>query len=277
MKILIPVDFSAASRQAMRYAFYIAGNTDAQIILLHVFDIPAMTADAYVFIPPHEEIEKVKDNHIIHFQQFVTRDSEVKYKNIKINYDCNYGNPSEHIIEFSKNEHVDLIIMGIQGKCVQPSYFMGSTFIQLMNHSTIPVIGLHGSTNFSALKHILFTYDLKEFHNKSVFQSIIQLSSYFKAHIHVLNVSSEISESPILLEQLMESELEPNILKENISFHIVQNIDIIEGIKEFLKTQSVELICFVPREHNILSKILKESTSRKAAFQFDLPLMSIHN
>lgn len=277
MKILIPIDFSTASRQAMRYAHYLAEHREAELILLHVFDIPVMTADAYVFIPPQEEIDKIKENHITHLQQFVSRDLQLKNKKATISYQCVYGNPTDQILEYSQQEKVDLIIMGIQGKCIRPNFFMGSTFIHIMNHAHIPVIGLHGSTRFSDLRNILFTYDLKEFSSKTLLEPIMQLSRFFNAHISVLNVSDEISEFPLLAEQLRKNELNPSILNADVSFHIVQNKDIIEGIKSFLLDQNVDLICFVPREHGILSKIFKESTTRKAAFQIDLPLMSIHN
>ncbi len=277
MKILIPIDFSTASRQALRYACFLAENNQAQFVLLHVFDIPVMTADAYVFVPPPEEIEKIKVNHLTHLQQFFTRDLQIRFKTFNLHYECIYGNPTAQILEYSIRENVDMIIMGIQEKCVRPDFFMGSTLIHVMNHSAIPVIALHGSTKFSELKHILFTYDLKEFSNKSILKPVIQLAKHFNAHIYVLNVSEEISDFPLLAEKLKESELEPNILNSEISFHIIQNKDVIEGIKSFIETQTVDLICFIPREHGILSKIFKESTSRKAAFQIDLPLMSIHN
>lgn len=277
MHILIPIDFSTASRQALRYAAYIGEHTDAQLILLHIFDIPVMTADAYVFVLPQEEIDKIKENHIIHLHQFVEGDSQLSSKSLHIKYECICGNASSQILEYAKEENIDTIIMGIQGKCVQPSYFMGSTFIHIMNHSSIPVIGLHSSTRFSELNHILFTYDLKNFDKKTVLKPIIQFANYFKAHISILNVSEEISDFPMLSEKLTESDLDPSILNSEISFHVIQNKDVIEGIKEFIKTQPVDLICFIPREHGMLSRILKESTTHKAAFQIDLPLMAIHN
>jgi nucleotide-binding universal stress UspA family protein len=277
MKILIPIDFSTASRQAMRYAHYLAKHREAELILLHVFDIPVMTADAYVFIPPQEEIDAIKENHIIHLQQFVRRDLQLRNRKENIRYQCVYGNPTDQILEYSKQENVDLIIMGIQGKCIRPNFFMGSTFIHIMNNARIPVIGLHGSTKFSDLNHILFTYDLKEFSSRTLLEPVIQLSRFFKAHISVLNVSNEISDFPLLAEQLKKNELNPSILNADVSFHIIQHKDTIEGIKSFLLDHNIDLICFIPREHGLLSKIFKESTTRKAAFQIDLPLMSIHN
>lgn len=277
MKILIPIDFSAASRQAFRYAGYLAENMDAQLELLHVFDIPVMSADAYVFIPPRDEIEKIKKNHLVHLNEFATHDTQFKTKKSRINYHCIYGIATEQILEFSKQEKVDLIIMGIQGKCMRPSFFMGSTFIHIMNHSSTPVIALHASTKFSELKHILFTYDLKEYNNKSALKPILQLANYFNAHIYVLNVREEISEFPMISDRLLESNLDPNPIHSDISFHIIQNKNIIDGIKTFLLEYPVDLICFIPREHSILSRIFKINTTKKAAFQIDLPFMSIHN
>jgi len=276
-KILIPVDFSAASRQAMRYGYYLAEHSDAKVILLHVFDIPLMVTDAYVFAPSREEIEEIRGNHITHLDQFVKCDSQVNFEKVNTTYDCIYGNPQDQIIQYAKEINADLIIMGIQGRCVRPSYFMGSTFVQIMNHSPVPVIALHGSTTFSDLKHILFTYDLKVFSNSSILQTLLNIAECFKAHIYVLNVCKEISEFPLLSEKLLENELGKELVHSEISFHVVQNENIIEGIKEFLKNHPVDLISFIPREHTTFSKILKESITRKAAFEIDLPIMSIHN
>lgn len=277
MKILVPIDFSSASRQALRYAAFLAKKTKAQLYLLHVFEIPVMTVDATIIMPSQEEINTLKEDHLEHLKNFVRHDHQVQVKFSTIHFFSGNGYATEKILDFSKQEEISIIIMGIQGKCVKPSFFMGSTFIRIMRQAAIPVVGLHSSTRFTDLKNILLAYDLKEFSRPALLQPLVEFAKIFNAHIHILSVCDEINEFPLPVDKLREHEMSPEFINQQVSFHILQNKNAIEGIKEFLQTRTIDLICFVPRSHGLFFNLFKESTSRKAAFEIDLPLMSIHN
>jgi nucleotide-binding universal stress UspA family protein len=278
IKIIIPIDFSAASKQALKYASFIANQTElhTELILLHVFDIPISITDSYVYSIPAEEILKMKENHLVHLKE-LTRSLTLKSNKISLRAEVLTGFPEQEIISFVKNENADLVIMGIQGRCMRPSYFMGSIFIQLMNTLDIPVIALHGTTAFSDLKNILLAYDLQHLKNKSSLDSLIQLAKSFKANIHILHISKNPENN---ITELYEMKRAFRFLEEEfptLRFYVNNNSDIVSGIKEFIRSQPVDLICCLPHAHNYLSQILKSSESRKAAFELNPPFMTINN
>ncbi len=108
--ILIPIDFSEASKSVAEYGIQFAKERNAKLILLHVFHIPVYAGDDVAFMPPYDELEK---SNVISMKKF---EKELREK-------YTFTNPIENIIKsgFLINEIVDtveekeisLIIMGI--------------------------------------------------------------------------------------------------------------------------------------------------------------------
>jgi nucleotide-binding universal stress UspA family protein len=216
MKILVPIDYSPASKKAFQYALFLSERSHVDITLLHVFDLPAMATDSYVYIPPSDEIEKIKSGHKVRLEKFASANKGKSTRSIHINYQSAYGIPSDQILDYSINEPFDLIIMGIQGKCIRPNFFMGTTFSKVMQKADIPVIALHGNSEFHRLRHILFTYDLKKFSDSKILNPILRIAKDFGAKIHVLHVTDSIKERPSLALKLISKDLK--ILTENDAY-----------------------------------------------------------
>src|SRR5688572_25389927 len=49
-KILVPIDFSDASYKALRYAFAFAKQFHAEVLMLHVTELPTATAEGGIMI-----------------------------------------------------------------------------------------------------------------------------------------------------------------------------------------------------------------------------------
>src|SRR5512143_4358335 len=61
-KILCPIDFSETSRAALRTAVALAGQLGAELVLLHVYQMPSVTLpDGFVVAGPEEMLKLGQD------------------------------------------------------------------------------------------------------------------------------------------------------------------------------------------------------------------------
>jgi len=148
-KILVPVDGSEYSQNAAEYAIRIAKLSDGQVIALHVVHLPAY-AFAYsgsegvspmaipTPLPPTlTEEEKKAAQEIV---------DDVKKlgdaAGVKISTKIVERHPSvpDAIIQFAKEEGIDLIVMGTKGKTAIRRFLLGSVTESVVHHAHCPVL-----------------------------------------------------------------------------------------------------------------------------------------
>ncbi|MCS7230363.1 MAG: universal stress protein [Candidatus Kryptonium sp.] len=136
-KILVPIDFSEHSLQALEYAKLFAEKFNSELILLNVIEpvvfIPDLTM-GQINIPSIENELMQKSEEKIN--QLVN-DLKNKYN---VRGTVKLGKPYVEIIELSKEEKVDLIIIGSHGHTSVEHLLFGSTAEKVIKKSTCPVL-----------------------------------------------------------------------------------------------------------------------------------------
>jgi nucleotide-binding universal stress UspA family protein len=128
-KILVPVDGSNHARKAIGFACDLASKYDATVYLLHVMhrsEIPKyvleyIKAEKIEESPKHVFLEKIGYG-IIEAAQRDLREKGVK----DVHSVVVEGDPAKRIIEFARDEGVDLIVMGSRGLGTIEDLFLGS-------------------------------------------------------------------------------------------------------------------------------------------------------
>ncbi len=135
--ILAPIDFSDNSKKTIQYVREIAKNYDAKIQLLHVIedDIPAIYSLAgktsiFDIDPKIEEKTKIK---MEEFYQDISGAND--------NYEIHtmVGHPAQSIINFSKTNNSDLIVIATHGLRGLDHFLLGSVTEKVVRRSSIPV------------------------------------------------------------------------------------------------------------------------------------------
>lgn len=128
-KILVPTDGSDHARKTIEFASDIALKYNAKIYLMHVVHEPKV---------PEEIVEFVKEEHIQEppFSVYLQRvgekilgmaEKDVRERGAKdVHPVIIEGDPAERIIEFAKQNDVDMIVMGSHGLGRVESLFLGS-------------------------------------------------------------------------------------------------------------------------------------------------------
>jgi nucleotide-binding universal stress UspA family protein len=125
-RILVPVDFSAHSEKAVRYATTVANRFGARLTLLHVIEDPFVTGawSAEAFVPNMPELLNT-----------LTQAAQQKMAELKkrlaehgfvVETAVITGKPATTIVDEAKTGRFDLIVMGTHGRTGVSHVVMGS-------------------------------------------------------------------------------------------------------------------------------------------------------
>jgi universal stress protein A len=129
-RILCPIDFSEFSMTANHYASLLAKATGAEIIYLHSIDsnlpyVGFCNLDASKDHP--EELRSLQEVH-------------PTSENIKCSYVLCQGGAADAILDYARNEDVDLIVMGTHGRTGMHRVLMGSVAEAVVRHARCSVL-----------------------------------------------------------------------------------------------------------------------------------------
>jgi len=138
-RILCPVDFSKSSEHALRYAHGFAETHQAQLILLHVMDyasldIPDFPSAIEFSADTIQQIREVCDKRL---QELAARETT---GSVPLDSRLVSGTPAYEIINTAKEEAVDLIVMGTQGRTGLSHVLMGSVAEKVIRKAPCPVL-----------------------------------------------------------------------------------------------------------------------------------------
>ena len=149
-RILIPLDGSRFSGQALRYAIKVAQRFGAELLLIQVVPPTPLTA---LIAPPDgmgspvttkiavQEASRRDKSNIDHAQRYLRRKLRgVATKGIKGSHYVVTGTPDESITKFCQKEGVGLVVMTTHGKSGLKRAIMGSVADKIIRESGVPVL-----------------------------------------------------------------------------------------------------------------------------------------
>ncbi len=151
--ILVPIDYSDDSQQALHWGASLAGKYGAKLLLLHV--IPTAVEEVYPErtgllspTPSYYEFRApgIWTKHPIIIDRVDTAHTELcdfAAKHLKdavpVQVHIAVGKPSEEILRVAREEGVDLIIMGTHGRTGVRHLLLGSVAEDVTRHAPCPV------------------------------------------------------------------------------------------------------------------------------------------
>ncbi len=130
-RILVPVDFSSHSQNAMRRALKLAKEAQATVFALHVYRLPSS------YFPVVREAEKfskrIIDQARKSYKKFLQKiDPNLSEEDVPCSYHIDDGEGiASHIYSHALSLDVDMIIIGSKGRTNAAAFLMGSVAVKL--------------------------------------------------------------------------------------------------------------------------------------------------
>lgn len=131
-RILCPIDFEEPIESANEFASMLAKNCDATLIYLNC-GLPDIVFGKHQF----DELKK-EEAEIL--QQLQTIKPTVR--GVKAQYEVEFGNVAERIVDFASANEVDMIVIGTHGRKGLGRMIMGSVAENVIRNSDCPVVAI---------------------------------------------------------------------------------------------------------------------------------------
>ena len=139
-KVLVPIDDSAHSHEAVQFAVRLAAKHGAEICLFHVisaypwrfcFETPECSL---IPIIPMKKLEEEAE------QLLLSAMTSVEEANVKVHAELDYGLPANRIMRMAKEGGFDLIVMGSSGLGFLGRLAFGSVSDEVVHRAPCPVL-----------------------------------------------------------------------------------------------------------------------------------------
>ena len=139
--ILIPVDYSELSREALRCALKLAAGLDAEVTILHAWDCPPFARSPRAVTPPgaHVPLDQLVIEAARHeldvFVSSAGLDPSLKHQLV-----LSPLNPTRAVVDAALSGEFDLIVMGTHGRGAAMTLLLGSVARSVVESSPVPVV-----------------------------------------------------------------------------------------------------------------------------------------
>lgn len=269
--ILVPIDFSNASLNAISYAAFLSNSFNTGITLLHSYS----DTSGYDNGPENNVYDSMEELDAAN-EKFLIKEMKnfSKKFTVKIDYVVKKGSPVKVINQVAHKIESQLLILGMKGKGESNSFF-GSTTTSMIGKTSVPVLAVPFKSSHHTLNTITLASDFKDDKLLSDFILIEQIISRFNPFIQILNVQTEslgLTSNDIADKVKNSFHWDPK----KYSINIVREDDIEEGISKFLKKNPSDLLVMIAKEHSFIEQILGVSHTQKMTQQTEIPLLVLH-
>ena len=186
--ILVPIDFSVQARYAAKVATDIARLTNAKIFLLHMLELPTGIVDPSSFGNSNNTPTTLLFLKRAH-EKFEDFKKLPFFKGIEVEDSVQFHKAYDGIIDESKKQYADLIVMGSKGTSGLEEMLVGSNTEKVVRNSDIPVLVIKQDVDNFKIENIVFASNFEQ-KNKVAFQNILNFAAIFNARLHLLKINT---------------------------------------------------------------------------------------
>jgi nucleotide-binding universal stress UspA family protein len=271
--IIVPTDFSVVATNAMNYAVDMAKAVDANILLLHVYQVPVSFTDVPVVLVSVDELKKSAETQLEELKKKIEHITSGK---LKVYTEVKMGSVVDELNDLCNHIRPFAVVMGTKGTSGVERVLFGSNTLTAIKKLHWPVICVPPGKEYgNGIKKIGLACDFRQVVETTPAHAIKELVKEFNGELHVLNVDydnrqfvSETPEQSMLLHTMLE-ELKPQ-------YHFIQHRDIEDGINEFAEKNNLDLVIAIPKKHKLLEGLFKKSSTRQLVFESHVPVMCVH-
>ncbi|MGB5434726.1 MAG: universal stress protein [Maribacter sp.] len=273
-RILVPVDFSEFSENALEVAAQLATNFKAELVLLHMLGLSEAIFtknEAQEFMEAQYYMKLAKKR----FNEFLGKPfmKGIKVAEIVQNY-----KDFQEINNIVKEQEIDLVVMGSHGNSGLTGLFVGSNTEKVIRTCTAPVLVIKKRNKDFSIKKAVYASDF-EVEHVEVFNKAMKFFSLLNVEVHNVYVnrpnqyfkSSEEINAQIALFMGVAHHGQAH---QKDSVQILNDYSIEEGIYSYARKIDADIIALPTQGRKGLAHFFKGSVGEDIANNAELPVIT---
>lgn len=293
-KILFPTDFSRCADQAFFHALRLAKKYDAELHVLH-----AIILFDYDLYKPNDFFQEIKDSEMkmndISNQKITAMLKAHHATKLAVTKIVQRGiSPAPVILEYAKEQSIDLIVMGTHGHRGVEYLLLGSAAEEVVRKSPCPIMTIRERAEpeqNQTIKRILVPVDFSKFSKQALIYAK-EIASSYDAMLQLLHVVEEkihpsfyvtgkdsifdfmpeiITKSKQVMQEMMDETGGPNVPAE---FFVTDGVSAREII-DFAQENGTDLIVVATHGLTAVDRFYMGGVAEKVARRASCPVFTV--
>ena len=258
-KILIPIDFSDNSKNALKYGIEVARKTDAKLTLLHAYRLlgPQIGPVRKSELSLKETLDQNPKENFADIELKFLKDSGLTYE-----FQIEIGFIETVIKLITQNQPIDMVIMGTRGENHYGN-FLGSTTTRVIKEINCPVLAVPSGVRFRDIGNMLFAGSVGQANVRGIGDVLSAIASIFDAKIHWIDFQPKASQ--VRTEKLNIHKYSHQPVKSKKGFPV-------QGLNRYIKNNDIDLLVVIPGTSDVVETIYQKNTVSSS----QIPFLAVH-
>lgn len=270
--IIVPIDFSACSYNAVRYTASLVKFIPAKVTILYVHK-PELTVQAMPIGQPYYDLLPVPQQ--VHVQMKRVKDL-LAQKNIECELLVKEGLLSEEILNLAQKSEADLIIMGTEGVTSAYQMLWGTRTSAIISKKEVPVLVVPESytEDMPEYGEFVLATDLEGLESLPDFYRDLALAA--NAKVNVFYVKEPYAEKDMKDYEAVRYDLLKKLLVGvSLELHHSYKADVVEAVENFVKRKDAQLITMISHQRSFIEDIFHKSVTKEMALHTTVPFLAV--
>ncbi len=271
--ILVPMDFSGCSENALVYALQLANKLNARISLIHALDYDGSESENFAFVV--DEIEERKEQATMRMQAIINKLSTGNLLpsdgDPPILTNVELGRVSATICDEAARKKADYIIMGTQGVNSAVDSYLGSTASNVLKSAPCSVLVIPDNTEVPDQLAIAYATEFSDADPFGIWKTM-KLFQAFPVVIKCVHLQEEEATVEDKLEEFKHYFAETSS-KLDIEFYSIPAKDRVQDMNEFIEEQGINVLTMYKPKRSLFESIFHQSYTQQMAKYTTIPLL----
>lgn len=275
-KVLVPTDFSPCAANAVDFAVQTAKFLQAEITLLHAFQVDGNLNTDHVGIT--REFTQTMIGEAYHeLVQLKRRIKETE--GVDVTSLVYTNSVTESILSATRDKNIDFIVMGTLGASGVKEKLWGSQTGALIGKTSVPVIVVPAEYKWRPPKKILLITNYFE-KEPAILDFLFELAGFYQTEVNVAVVTNEDEGAAKILEHGRKISQYELMLKERYKANTLttahlSGTDFERTLQDYLTKNEISILAMVTHKRSFLDRIFHPSITKRMSFHTKVPLLAI--
>jgi nucleotide-binding universal stress UspA family protein len=267
-QIIVPLDFSDESMNALELAILISSKTKANIQMVYV----VKKSSDFPLLSREEEQRFAKSK----FQELQNKYEHKLASSVVLSYIVKKGKIYEQIVEQVESFEDSIIVVSTHGASGFEELFIGSNALKIITASERPVIAIKHGIVPRNIRKILLPIDYTMDTRQKV-PYTVKLARYFGAQVHVMGVTGGSDQD--LLQRIkswsnqVSEFLDENGIENTVTIKRGDNIS--DMLFEYVNQEKIDLISIMTEQESSFRNFLLGSNAHQLISKSPVPVLCI--
>lgn len=281
--LMVPVDFSDCSYNAVDFATQLSKGTSTVIHLVHIveFDLNWMgseyVADEIEIYEEENSISSQLNDTVKKAKELIQRlEKTIEKEGVKAVSKIIYGDPIGELLTYQKEQSIDISVMGSHGSRGLNEVLMGSVAQKFTRLSTSPVFVIKDTVDNFSFDNMVYCSDFNEDKMNKNLQKVKQIANHYNSDLTLLfvNTPNKFEESIQTMSRIKKATEENGL--EQFKIDIFNAYWVEEGIVDYAEIHEPSVVTITTHGYKGVRRILNNNITESLVNHISVPLLVLN-